>query len=181
MVSELGGNVVYQFDSSELSALEFIRKLRDVFTEYGTESSVIVIEDVPYGISSQKMTKQVTRLQGAIILLLASHHVVDLDDAVFLNPSSWQKHFPGVARGEKTAREAAARQHADDLGYQPPQLVQAYMDSVPEGKRPLKKYINPLAKIETDYIDAFLITQWAFKFKDRAELLKESGVQEPFL
>jgi hypothetical protein len=140
------------------------------------EVNLILVEDVPYGISSQKMTKDVTRLQGMLIAEMWRRAL--LDKVFFVNPSTWQKTFPGVARGKPEERIEAARVAAEKLGYKPPDLVQQYIDSVPEGTRVLKKHTNPLAKQMTDHIDAFLIGQWAIGRLENIRTL--TGVQPAF-
>ena len=162
------GKVYSEFDSYGKTAFQFARELKVAADTW--EVDLIVLEDVPYGISSQAMVKPVLRLQGVLILALSQH----LDKILFLNPSSWQKYYPGVARGEAKARVEAARQAALSLGYSPPDKVQEYIDSLPEGSKVLKKNTNPLEKVMTDYIDAFLMARWVLSVDDIRNI---SGVQ----
>jgi hypothetical protein len=182
MVRSTWGEVICQFDSSGMTAFEFVDKILAAVLKYKPE--LILVEDVPYGISSQAQTKPVTRLQGILILALRQH----LDKVYFLNPSTWQKKYPGVGTAPRTIpkkdrdayRIEAARAHAEGLGYTPPDLVAQYVASLPEGTRVLKKNTNPLAKSMTDYVDAFLMTDWAYGLGLK-EVTKQTGVQPVFL
>lgn len=171
------GQVRWQGDSSGKSPKVWVLDLARVahgILDKGEEIKILV-EDVPYGISSQAMTKPVTRLQGMLILAL------DVD-FYFINPSSWQKDYPGVARAPKGMsktegakyRIEAARIEAQRLGYHAPDLVQQWQDTHPDLK-PLKKYTAPLEKNMTDYVDAFLMNDWLQRHQDDYTTL--SGVQ----
>ena len=174
MVVDLSGQVLCEFNSVGLSAIEFAEQCAQVALDY--EVTDAIFEDVPYGISGQGQTKSPHRFQG--VIMKAMNDVGLLDITYFLNPSTWQNYFPGVARAPKgmskadgtRARYAAARAHAERLGYTPPPLVQNYIDSLPEGTRVLKKNTDPLLKSETDHIDAFLIAAWANTFDSPEEL-----------
>lgn len=171
MVTEPGGQVIVQGDSRDETAFSFVAVLRQA----ADGCDLVIVEDVPYGISNQSMVKPVLRLQGALL-----HAFSDiLDTVVFVNPSTWQRKYPGVARGDKADREEAARSHAEDLGYAPPDLVQEHIDGLPEGAKVLKKHTNPLKKAMTDYVDAFLMSDWARSFPSVDDLRAQSGVQPP--
>lgn len=174
-VQDDSGKVYLEFDSSGLSAFQLGRRILEAVEDYKVD--LILIEDVPYGISSQAMVKPVLRLQGILITILHRY----LDRVVFVNPSTWQKTYPGVARGKSEDRVEAARQAALALGYSPPDLVAQHIASLPEGAKVLKKHTNPLAKSMTDYIDAFLMVRWAFTFETQEEFLAQSGVQPVFI
>lgn len=176
MVTERSGGVpavITEDDSLNHSSFEVVARIK----ELAADCDLVVIEDVPYGISSQAQVKPVLRLQGMVIGALADK----LTQVVFVNPSTWQKHYPGVSRGPSGDRVEAARQHAAHLNYSPPDLVQRYVDSLPEGTKVLKKHTNPLAKVMTDYIDAYLMADWAHQYEDINALLEESGVQPAFI
>lgn len=166
-----------EFDSLNKSSFEFVDEILAAVVEYDPE--IIIVEDVPYGISSQQMTKAVTRLQGAIIRDLTKMGY--WERLVFLNPSTWQKEYSGVARGPKEDREKAAAFHADFMGYQPPNLVQQHIDSLPEGARVLKKNTNPLEKTMTDYIDAFLMARWSYSLGSLGTHLETKGCQRALI
>ena len=168
MVRGEGGEVHRQFDSLDKTSFEFIDLIVATIIKFDPEW--IIIEDVPYGISGQGQVKNILRLQGVLIHALRDY----LDRVLFVNPSTWQNLFRGVARGKSEERVEAARLHAERLGYFPPDLVQAHIDSLPDGKRVLKKNTNPLAKVMTDYIDAFLMSEWAL---DREGDFNIGGVQ----
>lgn len=100
-----------------------------------------------------------------------------LDRMLFLNPSTWQKEFPGVARGDAKDRILAAASHAEQRGYLPPDLIADYIATLPEGAKVLKKNTNPLAKVQTDYIDAFLISEWVLSHETPESIRGLTGVQ----
>lgn len=183
MVRDSGGKVREQWDSNGLSAFKFAAKLGTTVKHW--RPNLIVIEDVPYGISSQAQVKPVLRLQGILIAVL--HDWIGI--VVFLNPSTWQGMFPGVGRAPtgmkgKAAddyRIEAARQHAERLGYTAPDLVAQYIDSLPEGARALKKHTDPLAKIRTDYVDAYLISEWARSLGSYDTVRTAKGVQAVYI
>lgn len=157
VVLDADGGVTDQFDSWGKSAQEFVDRIVN-WVEYGPDSLYIVIEDVPYGISNQKMTKSAFRLQGYILGQLA----VALPQArwkqiLFVMPSTWQRTFEGVWRGEKTGAETAAR----SMGYEAPDLLDTYADRLPFNGPARTKAKADLRKSRTDYIDAYLIARWA--------------------
>lgn len=172
-VVDSGGFVVAEGDSSKSSSFEFVDLLVEICRKLSPD--IVVVEDVPYGISSQAMIKPVLRLQGVLIKAFSDAEV----SPWFVNPSTWQSAYPGVSRGKAPDRIEAARVAAEGIGYTPPNLVQEYLDTVPEGKKPLKKFINPAEKIMTDYIDARLMADWTFANYDRFDSLK--GVQPVFM
>lgn len=176
MVRDSDGKVLLEADSRELSATDTVEAIVSVAVEFNP--SLILIEDVPYGIGSQAQTKPVTRLQGMLIYKLVTTSKVK-GEVYFINPSSWQKFFPGVARGPAADRVESARIHAKRLGYTPPDLVQHHIDALPEGAKVLKKHTNVLAKVMTDYIDAFLMTEF-IKMHD-GEVTGQPGIQPPFV
>lgn len=171
--------VRWQGDSMNMSAFEWVERLQKVADK--AKPLHILVEDVPYGVSSQAMTKPVTRLQGALMLALKDHNFF------FVNPSTWMKDYEGVARAPKGLtkaeslryRDEKAKEHATRLGYTPPNLVQQYIDSLPEGTKVLKKNTAPYAKSMTDYTMAFLINDWLVRHKDEYTTL--TGVQPPLI
>lgn len=156
------GEIHHQFDSFGRTHFEFAAEVGSIARR--PEVKLVVVEDVPYGISSQAMVKPVLKFQG---VLLAVMHPV-LDKAVFLAPATWMKMFDGVQRPPKgltksqgdAHRIMRAAQHAEAHGYTPPDLVQAYIDAQPEGKKILKKDTGPLEKAMTDYVSAFLMSEF---------------------
>jgi hypothetical protein len=180
VVRDYKGEVLRQYDSRDLSALAFATKVAKTGEEFGCYT---ILEDLPYNNAfTQGMTKAVTRLQGVFIAVMHKQW----DRVLFVEPSTWQRSFPGVARSPKGVSKAegakirieAARVHALDRGYTPPDLVSEYIASLPEGTRVLKKFTTPLEKNRTDYVDAFLMNVWASQYTFE-ELLDLSGVQRP--
>src|SRR5690606_32995726 len=87
---------------------------------------LIVIEDVPYGISRQSMVKPVLRLQGRLIERLDRGGL--LDRVIFVAPATWQRHF-GLFRAKNAAKVQAEK--AEELGYTPPDLRTLYAPMIP--------------------------------------------------
>lgn len=180
------GEIHEQFDSAGLSAFQFLAKLANAVKRWDPE--LIIVEDVPYGVSSQAQTKPVTRMQGILIAVLHQW----LDRVYFLNPSTWQKAYPGVGsipRGmpkmtqtqKDQFRIQKAQEYAAEFGYTPPDLVAAYVASLPEGAKVLKKHTNPLEKSMTDYVDAFLMSHWVYSFDSLDEVKTLQGVQPAWI
>lgn len=167
------GLVDWQGNSGHWATVGWAEVLAGLASAFSVD--LILVEDVPYGISSQKMVKDVLRLQGMLIATLWREGL--LDKTLWINPATWQRQYPGVARGKPEDRIEAARVAAAQLDYVAPDLVKPYLDSVPEGKRPLQKFIKPLEKQMTDHVDAFLIGRWAQLYGGMQELKELSGVQ----
>lgn len=156
------GEVHHQFDSLGKTHFEFAAEVGRIARRPDVE--LVVIEDVPYGISSQAMVKPVLKFQG---VMLAVMHPV-LEKVAFMAPATWMKMFDGVQRPPKgmtkshadAYRIQRAAEHAAAHGYNPPDLVQAYIDAQPEGKKILKKDTAPLEKAMTDYVSAFLMSEF---------------------
>lgn len=160
-----GGKVHHQFDSMNKSPFAFAAEVGAFARRSDVE--LVAIEDVPYGISSQAMVKPVLRLQGIMIAVL---HPV-LEKTLFIAPATWMRDYPGVQRAPKGLTKSQADKyrieqaniHAANCGYTPPDLVQQYIDSLPEGTKVLKKHTAPLEKSMTDYVSAFLMNDFASK------------------
>jgi len=186
-VQDDAGEVHREWDSRGVSHIAFARSLRDAAIDFGFDpDSRILVEDVPYGISSQGQVKSPLRFQGIVIDELEDF----LGQTFFVNPRTWQTFFgcaivpKELAKGmTKTMKESwligAAAQAAADRGYSPPDLVAQFIAEQPEGARILKKDTNPLTKNMTDYVDAFLMGRWVREFDGDVRTL--SGVQPPFI
>ena len=175
VLRDRGGEVLGQFDSRELTPFQFAAKIGRT----ARDAEMTVVEDVPYGISNQAMVKPVLRFQGLIMLACNA----TIDDLYFCAPATWMKDFDGVQRAPKglTKTESdkyrieMAAKHAKEAGYEPPDLVQAYIDANP-GKKILKKDTGPLAKSMTDYVSAFLMSEFLIK-RTREQIAALQGVQ----
>lgn len=182
ILRDASGKVLWQADSGSFTAQEWVDKLAKLVCAIAPRHDLhILVEDVPYGISNQAMVKPVLRLQGMLI------HALGNAEYYFINPSTWQKDYPGVARApkeitSKAAKDAyrigAAAEHALNLGYTPPDLVAQWQEENPDLK-PLKKYTNPLEKAMTDYVDAFLMNDWLVRHVHEYKTL--TGVQAPII
>lgn len=172
-----GGEVLAQFDSRNKNPLAFCAEV----AKAAVDSDLVIVEDVPYGVSSQAMVKPVLRLQGALIAFLSAHEAAS--KTLFMSPSVWMAEFPGVQHAPRGLNKSAADKyrieqaalHAKDAGYEPPDLVAEYVSSLPEGARVLKKNTNILEKNMTDYVSAFLMSEFT-RMKTMAELLDYKSV-----
>jgi len=181
ILRDSSGQVLWQGDSMGKSSLEWVETLAKLVAGIAPRHELhILVEDVPYGISNQAMVKPVLRLQGMLI------HALGNAEFYFINPSSWQRDYPGVARSPKgmtkaeglKARVAAAKTEAQALNYHAPDLVAKWQKENPELK-PLKKYTAHLEKAMTDYVDAFLMNDWLQRHVHEYKTL--SGVQPPII
>lgn len=162
-----GGEVLHQFDSMNRSPISFCQEV----AKTAFDSDLVVIEDVPYGVSSQFMVKPVLRLQGVLLTYLTAYHV--MERTVFMSPDVWMRDFPGIRHATtKGLSKAASDQeridtaafHAQRLGYQPPPLVAEYEAQCEKiGKKILKKDTNVLRKSETDYVSAWLMSEFSLQ------------------
>lgn len=176
-----GGEVLDQWDSRGLSAFQFAAKIAR--TSLDPECEYTVCEDVPHGIKSLAMTKPVIRLQGAI--MMASWKTIER--LWFMQPSTWMTQFPGVQRVPKEIakgmtktqsdkwRIECARQHAERLGYEAPDLLSQWIADNPDVK-PLKKNTGDLDKSKSDYVSAWLMSEFlqAYHLQDLPSI---TGVQ----
>jgi len=176
------GHVLEQGDSYGISEWDFVDKIKEageIFSSFGPESRYfvnIVIEDLPHRVPFRVSVKEVLRLQGRLI------HEIDgygeLDRVFWLPPAVWQRSYDGVWRkGVAGAREAAA-----SLGYEPPDLLS---DDVRFPYKELKgkertKIREAAKKLMTDYVDAYLIAEWARRTHIEHGTLLVKGVQETF-
>jgi len=183
-VMDMDGEVRREWDSRGMSHIAFARSLRDAAEEF--KPHVILIEDVPYGISSQGQVKSPLRFQGIVIAQLENF----LQYTLFVNPRTWQSYFGcatiprEISRGMSKAQKDqwlidAARSAAAERGYNPPDLVAEFIEAQPEGTKILKKHTNPLTKNMTDYVDAFLMGRWVLEYD--GDIRDLSGVQPPFI
>jgi hypothetical protein len=183
------GDVTEQWDSFDISPIDFIEKTVGWVLK---RDALFLVEDLPAHLPSSQIITTVRRLQGAFILQAAKVGV--LDRMLFVDPATWQKHFPGVGggwapavEGEKRRRwtpeerYATARLAAEVNGYTPPMLAAEYvLDRATDGQRVLKTKVKELEKQETDYVDAFLIGRWALDLgEDKIRSLRT--VTEPTL
>lgn len=182
MLRDRDGEVHHQFDSIGKTHFGFASEVGRLGRDPDVE--LVVIEDVPYGISSQAQVKPVLRYQGVMMSVL---HPV-LEKVAFLAPATWMAMFPGVQRAPKgltksqadAYRIEQARIHAAEHGYEPPDLVQLYIDKQPEGKKILKKDTAPLEKAMTDYVSAFLMSEFVCSMSVE-QFLSRQGVSPAYI
>ncbi len=163
-----GPNVRFQDDSFDRTDGQFISTIVGA----ALDGSLVVIEDLPYHIPYRLSVKDVLRLQGRLIG--AMEHRGLLDRMVFVVPSTWQQSFNGVWRGGPKAAQAAALEQ----GYERPTLVDSEARFSLEGMtgKPRSNRRTKIKKLETDYVDAFLIARWAQEAYSQEPLLDMTGV-----
>lgn len=167
------GQIVHQSDSLNRTHFNFAAEIAR--TALDPECEATFFEDVPHGIKSLYQVKPVLKFQGAIIL--ACHKT--LDTLFSVNPATWMNNFPGVQRVPKEIargmtktqtdkwRIAKAEEYAANLGYMAPDLEAKWIEEHPDLK-PLQKYLSPLRKSKTDYVSAFLMSEFlsAYNLQD---------------
>lgn len=167
-----GGEVLDQWDSRDLSPFQVAARLGR--TARDPECELTLVENLPAHDVFQ--TDRVYRYQG--LIMMANWKTVD--DLLFIDPATWMRYFPGVkelmpeqkvelkAMGLTKAQAKALtlkwrtenmRLHGERLGFTAPDLVAEWQAAHPELK-PLKKYTNDLEKNKTDYVAAFLISEY---------------------
>jgi len=162
-----GEKTTYEFDSWEKSPIKFAQEIAAA----AALADLIVIEDVPYGISNQKMVKPVLRMQGIIMAELA--YAGALGRTVFLNPSTWQRALGVFGKDKGGTHDLAV-----SLGYTSLDYVEKYAKSLEGLKGKDRSRVRAqLKKLSTDYDDAFLIEHWARK--NFIGIRYITGVQEP--
>jgi hypothetical protein len=169
-IMDANKKVLEEFDSWGKSAFAFLDEIIHYAEEYNVD--VIVIEDVPYGLSKQFMIKPVLRLQGVFILGLGRAGL--LGRTVFLNPSTWQRTFEGVFKG----KDIGAAKAAAALGYLPPDMLKIWDSQIPLKGPERTKMRAQLKKAVTDYVDAFLMAEFTLTFNSVEEMLAYTGIQE---
>jgi hypothetical protein len=180
-----GSQVLVEWDTRGETPFGTAKKIRRMADEYAVD--LILLETVPQRVKFH--IDRIFRLQGIIFAYL--HPYFEGDRIFLVFPQTWQKHYPGVGSIPKGVdvpkahrdawRAEEARKHALARGYAPPDLVEQYIASLPEGARVLKKHTDPLAKSMTDYVDAFLIGDWLYSIGTVDELRRTTGVQPPMI
>lgn len=172
MLLDESGQVVRQWDSWDTAPWSFCAEIVSVVRN--TDTQVVAVEDLPYGLSRQAQIKPPLRVQGMLIAHLALGGF--LDRTYFIAPATWQRDAGVWKAGAEGAKEAA-----EALGYFAPDLLTQYADDVPPlGKEHAKeraKIRGQLKKASTDYNDAFHIADFARKKSLEGTLAKLQGVQ----
>jgi hypothetical protein len=167
------GKVLFEFDSWRRSQIEFADYCVSIALEYDVE--LIMVEDLPYGISQQAQTKPPTRLQG--ILIKSAYDAGVLDKMWFVNPIEWQRTFK-----IKKPTNVGAREVAQLFGFEQRHPIEMYADSIPplgkEHSKERAKVRGQLKKASTDYDDAFLICLWTAMEHKKGTLTNYKGVQQ---
>lgn len=158
------GVVVDQLDSYGQREGEFIRRLTAPWKDR-QPPDILVVEDIPHGVSFGTSSKKASRLQGRIADQLDA--LGRLDSLLFVPPALWQRHMGVWRMGPKGAKDKAA-----EYGYHAPDLMDGRYPIPPKGAgdpakaKARSKVLTSLNKAKTDYVDAFLIAQWAQEIHD---------------
>jgi hypothetical protein len=110
--------------------------------------AVVLVEDVPHGITRLIMVKSVIRLQGAIEYAYGPHRRSKI---LWVPPTTWKAHYK--LNGVDTAKLIEPKA-LELFGYEPPIDLADY-----KGK------LTAARKVRTDYAAAFLMAKWAQKTK----------------
>jgi len=143
-----------QFDSWGMTEDKFVTYLYELWTYYSdTEYApdVMVIEDLPHGLSYSTLVKTVCRIQGRIAQALGE----DMGDILYLAPATWRAHYE-MKRGTGPNEVFPV---VERFGYKPPDLTQRA-----KGNGGLSK----AKKVQSDYCSAYLIARWAIDTKKHA-------------
>lgn len=138
-----GSKVIFQYDSLNATLLEFLNELGQSALNPFIE--IVLLEDMPHGSSFRFDVKESCRMQGMVLKQL-----IDLDmsnKVLFVQPNKWKSYHKVPSRN----KERQAREIAKALGYEPPDL-HSHLHLQERTKA---------RKIETDYIDAYLMGRWA--------------------
>jgi len=164
-----GREVHLQFDTWGRTQVGTALLIADVAATLSPD--LILVEDVPYGISKQFMIKPVLRLQGMVIQELTRSGFEDR--TLFIAPNTWKSGLGLPVRGAKPPvfAEAAAK-----AGYTPPDLLEVHAADVPAKGPERTKIRGLLRKAATDYVDAYLIGEWAVG-RSEEQIRTTQGVQ----
>lgn len=132
-----------------LTGWQFVRQAAEIA---GAARAVFVVEDMPAVRRFDTVVRDVARLQGACVVWAAA---AGLAEVVFVKPTLWQRAIPGVYRG----KPAGARAAAAALGYTPPDLLGSWPLPAHGAERAAARKLAK--KVESDYVDAFLLAHWA--------------------
>lgn len=162
-----GGQVTHQFDSWDVTTFGFCAHVAQYAN--GSHMKAVIVEDLPYGINSQFMVKAPLRLQGVLAHALGPA----LAYTHFVMPSTWQRAM-GVWKASPMDTEAVSR----EAGYEPPDTVSMYGPKHLNAKGKLLAVDRKkLEKVRTDYVDAYLIAEWARRTL-AGNVLAGSGIQQ---
>lgn len=173
MVVDQDSQVLCEFDSWKINQLQLVDVCIALAKKW--EVDMVMVEDLPYGLSKQFQTKPATRLQGMFIKEFHNHDL--LDKLYFVNPSTWQHELKVFKAGKD-----AARLKAEELGFEQRLPIEKYADLIPPlGKEHAKARAavrSQLKKASTDYDDAFLIGHWTIQKLKEGTLETYKGVQQ---
>lgn len=123
---------------------------------------ILIIEDLPHGVSYGEGLKNTARMQGRIIECM--YELSYLDRVLFLQPMAWQAGLGVNKQKGMTDTEYVKFQieTARQLGYTPPNMVKEYDSMIVHLKGKERQAVrNKLKKVETDHVSAFLGYAWA--------------------
>lgn len=143
--------VLKEFDSWDLTEDAFIYRLSSFWMRPETPE-VMIVEDLPHGLSYSGVIKTVCRLQGRIAQAMHDTTDGDWNDIVFAAPAAWRAHH-GLKRGTGIT---ALFETAWRYGYTPPDFTERAKGN---GGR------TRAQKVQSDYCSAYLIARWAIDMK----------------
>jgi hypothetical protein len=152
--------VISQFDSWLDSEDAFVYRLASPWMVIGKKDpgrvpDVMIIEDLPHGLSYSRLVKKVLRLQGRIVQAMYDTTDGGPEDIVFVAPNTWRAHYQGMQRGTGSGVVVPVSAR---FGYTPPDFTERARGR--GGK-------SRADKIATDYCSAYLIARWAIDTKQK--------------
>lgn len=144
-------------DTEAKAVLKLCEMFNRILFAHNEVPDVLIVEDIPNNIGKMQANyvRDVYRMQGRIMQVMGEFGYQDR--VLFLQPVVWQSAM-GVWR--KTPIET--RLAAGALGYTPPDLLEKHKSMYASYKGTDRQKIRTmLKKIETDFVDAFLIYAWA--------------------
>lgn len=156
-----GGELVTEWCSLDMSEAQVVDNILSTFVTHRPD--VLVIEDIPHQMRFDTITKATARMQGRIldrVWYVAGQR--GLDKVLFIPPSLWQRSWGKDSGLWRAKPEVYAQFAKDTYGYEPPDLLELcrhrYEDLHHKERQDER---NALKKLMTDYVDSYLIAQWA--------------------
>jgi len=144
-VMDDAGRVYEQNDSWGRTEKQFLDLITSPWMQTNPPD-LMVVEDLPHGVSYMTTTKAVCRLQGRIVERM--DYLGSLSSVLFAAPIEWRRVYTGLERGTGAAAVVPV---AEALGYTAPDLSHRILRA---GDKAIAR------KVASDYCAAYLIAKW---------------------
>jgi hypothetical protein len=145
-------SVLAEFDSWGMTEDAFVHKLVSWWGQpLISPPEVMVVEDLPHGLSYSTLVKTVCRLQGRIAQAMET----SIEDILYVAPATWRAHYE-MKRGTGPNEVFPV---VERFGYKPPDLTVRAKGNGGQSKA---------KKVQSDYCSAYLIARWAIDTKKHA-------------